>query len=171
MTQNWMCSGNPEVTLSFSASTTYNILLFFRQNFLRSNVLSHVWALFRCKPSSDRLYIFNLKRIISTLIDRSTGSCICLRLDLYMPHVSLLCFYAYRLYVTCDMDKCSLRHIHDPELLSIKVEIIRFFCYFQTSCVSLVQCLTVSSPTYVSLGIVSCILLAISFRYWYRPFL
>jgi len=36
----------------------------------------------------------------STFNGRSTGSCICLRLDLYMPHVSLLCFYAYRLYLT-----------------------------------------------------------------------
>jgi len=43
-----------------------------------------------------------------------------------MSHVSLLCFYAYRLYLTCDKDKCSLRHIHDPVLLLIKVEVI---CY------------------------------------------
>ena len=41
-----------------------------------------------------------------------------------MPHVSLLCFYVYPLYLTCDMDKCSLRHIHDPVLLSLKVEVI-----------------------------------------------
>jgi len=27
-----------------------------------------------------------------------------------MTHVSLLCFYAYRLYLTSDMDKSSLRH-------------------------------------------------------------
>jgi len=52
-----------------------------------------------------------------------------------MPHVSLLCFYAYRLYLTCDMDKCSLRHIHDPVLLSLKVEVI---CYinFLAYCLS-----------------------------------
>ena len=35
-----------------------------------------------------------------------------------MPHVSLLCFYTYRLYLTCDMDKSSVRHIHDPVFLS-----------------------------------------------------
>ena len=64
------------------------------------------------------------KHITSTFNDRSTGSCICLRLDLYMPHVSLLCFYAYRLYLTCGMDKCSLRHIHDPVLLPLKVEVL-----------------------------------------------
>ena len=66
------------------------------------------------------------KRITSTFNGRSAGSCICLRLDLYMSHVSLLCFYVYRLYLTCDMDKSSLRHIHDPVLLSLKVEVI---CY------------------------------------------
>jgi len=66
------------------------------------------------------------KYITSTFNDRSTGSCICLRLHLYMPHVSLLCFYAFRLYLTCDMDKSSLRHIHVPVLLSLKVEVI---CY------------------------------------------
>ena len=65
-----------------------------------------------------------MDNITSTFKGRSTGSCICLRLDLYMSHVSLLCFYAYRLYLTCDMDKCSLRHIHDPVLLSLKVEVI-----------------------------------------------
>jgi len=43
-----------------------------------------------------------------------------------MSHVSLLCFYAYRLYLTRDMDKSSLRHIHDPVLLSLNVEVI---CY------------------------------------------
>jgi len=63
----------------------------------------------------------------STFNGRSTGSCICLRQDLSMSHVSLLCFYAYRLYLTCDMDKSSLRHIHDPVLLSLKVEVI---CYY-----------------------------------------
>ena len=26
--------------------------------------------------------------------------------------------------LTCDMDKSSLRHIHDPVLLSLKVEVI-----------------------------------------------
>ena len=66
------------------------------------------------------------KHITSTFNGRSTGSCTCLRLYLYMPHVSLLCFCAYRLYLTCDMDKCSPRHIHDPVLLSLKVEVI---CY------------------------------------------
>jgi len=52
-----------------------------------------------------------------------------------MPHVLLLCVYAYRLYLTCDMDKCSLRHIHDPVLLSVKVEVI---CYinFLAYCLS-----------------------------------
>jgi hypothetical protein len=52
-----------------------------------------------------------------------------------MPHVSLLCLYAYQLYLTCDMDKSSLRHIHDPVLLSLKVEVI--CCYtriFAFSC-------------------------------------
>jgi len=29
----------------------------------------------------------------------------------------------YRLYLTCDMYKSSLRHIHDPVLLSLKVEV------------------------------------------------
>jgi len=76
----------------------------------------------------DRIknHIYNDKYITSTFNGRSTGSCICLRLDLYMPHVSLLCFYAYRLYLTCDMDKSNLRHIHDPVLLSLKIEVI---CY------------------------------------------
>jgi len=46
-----------------------------------------------------------------------------------MPHVSLLCFYAYRLYLTCDMYKCSLRHIHDPVLLSLMVEVVEVICY------------------------------------------
>ena len=75
------------------------------------------------------------KHITSTFDGRSTGSCICLRLDLYMPHVSLLCFYAYRLYLTCDMDKSSVRHIHDPVLLSLKVGVI---CYinFLAYCLS-----------------------------------
>ena len=62
----------------------------------------------------------------STFNDRSTGSCICLRLDVYMSHISLLCFYAYRLYLTCDMYKSNLRHIHDPVLLSLKVEVMCF---------------------------------------------
>jgi len=101
--------------------------------------------------------------------DRSTGSCICLRLGLYMSHVLVLCVSV--IFCTCDMYKSSLRH--DTVLLSqdINYTCNFFFCYFQTSCVSLVQCLTVSSPTYVSIGIVSYILLTISFRYLYRPFL
>jgi hypothetical protein len=43
--------------------------------------------------------------------DESTGSCICL---------------AYRLYfLTCDMYKSGLRHIHDPVHLSLKMKGIR----------------------------------------------
>jgi len=41
-----------------------------------------------------------------------------------MSHVSLLCFYAYRLYLTCDIDKSRLKHIHDPVLLSLKVQVM-----------------------------------------------
>jgi len=70
--------------------------------------------------------------ITSTFNGRSTGSCICLRLNLYMPHVLLLCCYAYRLYLTCDMYKSSLRLIHDPVLLPLKVEVtcyINFLAY------------------------------------------
>ena len=48
--------------------------------------------------------------------DRSTGSCICLRLDLNMSHVLVLCVSV--IFCTCDMYKSSLRHIHDPVLLS-----------------------------------------------------
>ena len=47
-----------------------------------------------------------------------------------MPHVSLLCVYAYQFYLTCDMDKCSLRHIHGPVLLSVKVEVICYINFF-----------------------------------------
>ena len=67
------------------------------------------------------------KHITSTFNDRSTGSCICVRLDLYMLHgnkiqpvrVEMIC-------ITCNMYKSSLRHIHDPVLLSLKVEVICF---------------------------------------------
>jgi hypothetical protein len=38
------------------------------------------------------------------------------------------CCYAYRLYfLTCDMYKSSLRHIHNPVLSSLKMKGIRFF--------------------------------------------
>jgi hypothetical protein len=39
------------------------------------------------------------------------------------------CCYAYRLYfLTCDMYKSSLRHIHDPVLSSLKMKgILSFF--------------------------------------------
>jgi hypothetical protein len=43
----------------------------------------------------------------------------------------MYCFYAYRLYfLTCDMYKSSLRHIHDPVLSSLKKKGIRlhFLC-------------------------------------------
>ena len=80
-----------------------------------------------CDLETSRMgapYIYDISRL--RVNDRSTGTCTCLRLHLYMPHVSLLCFYAYRLYLTCDMDKSNLRHIHDPVLLSLKIEVI---CY------------------------------------------
>jgi hypothetical protein len=40
------------------------------------------------------------------------------------------CCYAYRLYfLTCDMYKSSLRHIHDPVLSSLKMEgMLSFYC-------------------------------------------
>ena len=41
--------------------------------------------------------------------DRSTGSCICLRLDVYMSHVLVLCVSV--IFYTCDMYTSSLRHI------------------------------------------------------------
>jgi len=110
-----------------------------------------------------------LTHITSTFNGRSTGSCIYLRLDLYMPHVSLLCFYAHRLYLTCDMDKSSLRYMHDPVLLSLKVEVIcyytRIFCVFVP--IQFLKMLKPAAafPTYVSIDILSCIQLAISCPY------
>ena len=79
------------------------------------------------------------KHITSTFNGRSTGSCIYLRLDLYMPHVSPLCFYAYWLYLTCDMDKSSLRHVHDPVLLPLKVEVICYILLLPFSGIHCVQ--------------------------------
>ena len=68
-----------------------------------------------------------------------------------MSHVLVLCVSV--IFCTCDMYKSSPRHIHYPVLLSQDGNYTCnfFFCYFQISCVSLVQCLTVSSPTYVSI--------------------
>jgi hypothetical protein len=44
------------------------------------------------------------------------------------------CCYAYRLYfLTCDMYKSSLRHIHDPVLSSLKMKGILYFFYFNSS--------------------------------------
>ena len=62
-----------------------------------------------------------------------------------MPHVSLLCFYAYRLYLTCDMDKSSLRHIHDPVLLSLKVEVICYINFLACYITFLAYCLSYSA--------------------------
>jgi hypothetical protein len=64
----------------------------------------------------------------------------CLRLDLYMSHVLLLCVSVI-FFLTCDMYKSSLRHIHDPVLSSLKMEGIRlllfiyssFFCFLTAS--------------------------------------
>ena len=50
------------------------------------------------------------------LVIEVPGSCICLKLDLYMPHVLVLCVSV--IFSTCDMYKSSLRHIHDPVLPS-----------------------------------------------------
>jgi hypothetical protein len=45
------------------------------------------------------------------------------------------CCYAYRLYfLTCDMYKSSLRHIHDPVLSSLKMKGILSFYPFKALC-------------------------------------
>jgi hypothetical protein len=42
------------------------------------------------------------------------------------------CCYAYRLYfLTCDKYKASLRHIHDPVLLSLKMKGILYLFVMQ----------------------------------------
>jgi hypothetical protein len=44
------------------------------------------------------------------------------------------CCYVYRLYfLTCDKYKSSLRHIHDPVLLLLKMKGIRFFKFRSVS--------------------------------------
>ena len=58
------------------------------------------------------------KHITSTFNDRSTGSCICLRLDLYMSHGNKI--QPVRL-------ENNMHNVY-PVLLSLKVEVI-FFCY------------------------------------------
>jgi hypothetical protein len=46
----------------------------------------------------------------------------------YSLVLNTYCCYAYRLYfLTCDMYKSSLRHIHDPVLSSLKMKGIRLF--------------------------------------------
>jgi len=67
------------------------------------------------------------KHITSTFNDSSTGSCICLRLDLYMLHVMhIISTRTGCILLPCNMYKSSLTHIHDPVLLSLKVEVICF---------------------------------------------
>ena len=75
---------------------------------------------------------------------------VCFRLDLYMSHVQNITDTHNT--NTCDMYKSSLRHIHDPVLLSQDRNYTCnfFFCYFQTSCMSLVQCLTHLQRTFQS---------------------
>jgi hypothetical protein len=72
--------------------------------------------------------VLNAHRVTSmadTDIDatKSTGLCICLRLDLYMSHVKKYNRYALQ-NNTCDMYMSSLRHIHDPVLSSLKMKCI-----------------------------------------------
>jgi hypothetical protein len=61
------------------------------------------------------------------------------------------CHYAYRLYfLTCDMYKSSLKHLHDPVLLSLKMKGILSFLYYGvgihvkvrtcTLCVTFLRC-------------------------------
>src|SRR5215475_3110799 len=69
------------------------------------------------------------KRIPSIFNDRSTGSCICLRRHIYISHINNKTDTLkndMRSSNTCDMYMCRLRHIHDPVLLSLKMEGIRF---------------------------------------------
>jgi len=66
------------------------------------------------------------KYITSTFNDRSTGSCICFRLDLYMPHVNKIqTVRIKKIRISCDMYNSSLRYIYiyiyEPVLLFIKV--------------------------------------------------
>jgi hypothetical protein len=53
------------------------------------------------------------------------------------------CCYAYRLYfLTCDMYKSSLRHIHDTVLLSLKMKGIRLlflYAYISPACLALID--------------------------------
>jgi len=81
-----------------------------------------------------------MDNITSTFNDRSTGSCICLRLDLYISHVSLLCFYAYWLYVTCDILSLKVEVICDINFLACYINFLAyclsysaFFCFLKAS--------------------------------------
>jgi len=68
--------------------------------------------------------------------DRSTRLCICLRLDLYVSQVLVLCVSV--IFFTCDMYKSSLRHIHDPVLLS---QDRNYTCNFSSVTFRLLACL------------------------------
>jgi hypothetical protein len=123
-------------------------IAFLKRNWMKS-VLSWPYSLKIAQTSCTRNHSFWFwfikKKKTSTFNGRSTGSCICLRLDLYMPHVSLLCFYAYRLYLTCNMYKPSVRHIYDPVLLSVKVEVICYINFLACYITFLVYCLSYSA--------------------------
>jgi hypothetical protein len=71
---------------------------------------------------------YKSKRIPSIFNDSSPGSCICLRRHIYMSHVNTVQPIRVKNMDscnTCDLYMCSLRHIHDPVLLSLKMEGIR----------------------------------------------
>jgi len=81
-----------------------------------------------------------MDNITSTFNDRSTGSCICLRLDLYMSHVSLLCFYVYWLYVMCDALSLKVEVICDINFLACYINFLTYclsysasFCFLKAS--------------------------------------
>jgi hypothetical protein len=64
------------------------------------------------------------------------------------------CCYAYRLYfLTCNMYKSNLRHIHDPVLSSLKMKgiyslfFVVFFCVLAITFIVLIE--TCSSVDYV----------------------
>jgi hypothetical protein len=63
----------------------------------------------------------------------------CLRLDLYMSNVLLLCIIIFFTRIdytllTCDIYQFSLRHINDPVLSSLNMEGIRFFYVISIKC-------------------------------------
>jgi hypothetical protein len=72
---------------------------------------------------ASRWILFTTISVPSIFIDESTGSCICLRRHRYMSYIIFMCISCNLL--TCDMYMCRLRHIHDPVLSSLKMEVTR----------------------------------------------